>query len=87
MSKFQLRSLFQKSNTSQDYRAKWRNIMHSSYTDHYKLFESEKGHYKEGKNSKTFQSYISRHLKLEIIFSLKLINLDFVTYIETFASK
>lgn len=59
--------------------------MHSSYTDHYKYFESIKRHYKE-ENFKTFQSYISRHLKLEVIFSLKLINLGFVTNIRTFAS-
>lgn len=69
-SKFQLCSLFQKNNTPQGYEAKWRNIIHSSYTDHYKHFESEKGHYKEVNNSKTFQSYISRHRKLEVIFSL-----------------
>lgn len=41
--------------------------MHSSYTDHCKYFESEKGHCKEENYSKTFQSYISRHLKLEVI--------------------
>lgn len=40
--------------------------MHSSYTDCYKYFEFEKGHCEE-ENSKTFQSYISRHLKLEVI--------------------
>lgn len=61
--------------------------MHSSYADHYKYYESKKGHYKEENNFKTFQSYISRHLKLEVIFSLKLINLGFVTDIRTFASK
>lgn len=61
--------------------------MHNSYTDHYKYFESKKRHYKEENNSKTYQFYISRHLKLEVIFSLKLINLGFVTDIRTFVSK
>lgn len=65
MSKFQLCSLFQKNNTPQGYKAEWRNI--SSYIDCYKYFESNKGHCEEENNSKTFQSYTSRHLKLEVI--------------------
>lgn len=62
--------------------------MHSSYTDHYKYFESKKKVIiKEKTTPKPFQSYVSRRLKLEVIFSLKLINHGFVTYIKTFASK